>query len=160
MRGEFGLGAGVLPQRFEVTRGVRVRGRVISLSAGDDDRLVVEARRPSAVSQPSVQVLVEASVGTESLQRLLFTLEASATLDSVVQWIDWYDFDADRWQRVDTRSATIEDGVVTIAETDSPDRFVDDEGGAVRARISYWDPGVPIAGWSGRIDRTTWRVLR
>ena len=30
----------------------------------------------------------------------------------------------------------------------------------MRARVSYYDPGIPIAGWFGAIDRATWRVGR
>jgi hypothetical protein len=160
IRGEQGIGSIALPQRFEVTRGVRVAGGLLSLTASDDDYMRIEARRPSAVSQPSVQVVVESAVGSDPARRITFTLEAATSIRDLIQWIDFYDFDDDRWRRMDTRTATTGDSVTVVTEADDPDRFVDDETGIVRARVSFWDFGSPIARWSGRIDRTTWRVLR
>ena len=40
------------PHTFEVTEGVRLTGGLLSVYESDDDRLVIEARRPDSVSRP------------------------------------------------------------------------------------------------------------
>ena len=59
--------------------------------------------------------------------------------------------------RMDTRRATTEDSVVEVSESDDAGRFLDPTG-LMRARVSHWDPGIPIAGWSGQIDQAVWFV--
>ena len=69
-----------------------------------------------------------------------------------------FNFETDQWERVDTREATTNDSVVEVAITENPERFLNDADGAMRARIAFWDPGVPIAGWFAHIDQAVWFV--
>ena len=157
IRGEVGTGFPAAPQRFEVTRGRHVAGGLLALQQSDDRHLVVAAVRPSQVSQPSVQVVVEARADGD-VGRLRFELEASTTIARPVQWIDFYDFEADLWERMDTREASTDDTVTRVAVKEGAGRFVEPDSGRLLARVSFYDPGVSIAGWSGRIDFIEWRL--
>ena len=149
--------ADVLPLELEITRGVRLAGDLESLFESDDDHLIIQARRPPAVSQPSAQVVLDGDAGIDGLRRIRFTVEAAATFTDVEQWIDFFNFQDDRWERMSTRNATTDDSVVVVEVTADADRFVSGEGG-IRARVSFYDPGIPVAAWWGRIDQAIWRV--
>ena len=41
---------------------------------------------------------------------------------------------------------------------ENPADFITPANRRMRARISYYDPGIPIAGWSGLIDQAVCRV--
>jgi hypothetical protein len=145
-------------QRFDVTRGVRIQGGTISIQSSDDEYLVVEARRPSAVSQPSVQVVVESVSPLESPAALSIRVEASVLLKGPIQWIDLYNFEEEDWERVDERLGTADDSVAEVAITQSAERFVEPASRSLRVRVSHYDPGLTFAGWIARIDHVQWRV--
>jgi hypothetical protein len=146
----------IRPHFFEVMFGVTTHGGLLSLVDSDDDRLEIAARRPSSVSKPSAQIVLEGRTEDPGVTRLTFHLEAAASVTSAIQWIDLYDFEAGAWVRLDTRTATREDSVVEVVPDDAG-RFVDPTG-LMRARVSHWDPGIPIAGWSAQIDQAVWIV--
>ena len=155
VRGLRGLPIGA--DRFEIIRGQHVGGGLLSVQASDDDYLIVEARRPSAVSQPSVQVIFEGIASVDLPAELELRLEASVTLDGPIQWIDLYNFETDRWQRLDVRDASTDDSLTLVTVSDQPERFIHDDG-TTRARIAFYDPGIPVAGWWARIDLLDWLV--
>jgi hypothetical protein len=146
------------PHSFSVTQGVRRAGGLLSLYESDDDRFVIEARRPDSVSRPSVELILDAEAGATTIRRVIFTLEASTTIGRLSQRIDLFNFEINQWERVDTREATPNDSVVEVVITENPGRFVHDGDGAMRARIGFWDPGIPIAGWFAHIDQAVWSV--
>lgn len=149
--------ADVPPLEFKITRGVRLGGDLESIAESDDDHLTIQARRPPTVSQPSAQVVLDGDAGADGLRRLRFTLEAAAMFTDVEQWIDFFNFRDDRWERMLTRNATTDDSVVEVEVAEEADRFVDAEG-RIRARVSFYDPGIPVVAWWGRIDQAIWRV--
>ena len=155
IRGLRGLPIGA--DRFEIVRGQHVGGGLLSVQTSDDDYLIVEARRPSAVSQPSVQVIFEGTSSVDLPAELELRLEASVTLGGPIQWIDLYNFETDRWERLDVRDASTDDSLTRVIVSDKPERFMRDDG-ATRARIAFYDPGIPVVGWWARIDLLDWRV--
>ena len=88
--------------------------------------------------------------------KLTIEVEASVFIRGPRQWVDLYNFDEDRWQRVDTREATTNDSVTSVTIDSDVARFVDSQTREMAARISFYDPGIPIVGWGARIDRTAW----
>jgi hypothetical protein len=147
-----------LPDNFTVVCGVLLGGSVEDLFESDNSYVLVQARRPSAVSQPSIQVEIAATAWTDSIAGLTFSLEAAATFETIPQWIDLYDFDRGRWERVDERNATTEDSVVTLPFGISSERFLESGTGLMKARISYYDPGIASVNWLARIDRAVWTI--
>jgi hypothetical protein len=147
------------PFAFEVPRGQHVSGGTFALRESDDDRLVIEARRPSSVSQPSVQVVFEGRTERSLVDCFSFLLESHASFAGVpiTQWIDVYDFDSANWVRIDERPAAEEDTLVVISVVEDVQRFVGPNG-ALRARVGYWDPGAPIVNWRAAIDQAIWIV--
>ena len=161
IRGALGSGGVSAPFSFEVTRGQLLSGGLLSLVESDDRRLTIRAIRPAKVSQPSVQVVAEGHAADIDVAQLSFRLEASVVLtppERAVQWIDLYDFDRERWERMDTRDATRDDSVVDVVVEDDPARFIEQGTRLMRARVSFYDPGITAAAWFGLVDQTTWRV--
>lgn len=151
-------GGATLPHSFEVIRGERVAGGLVALMLSDNERMVIEARRPSSVSQPSVQVIVDGFATTDDPAAIVFQLESSAT-QRVPQWVDFFDFRTDEWVRMDTREATGEDTVTFAGESNDPARFLQPGSRLMRTRISFYDPGIPIVGWGGSIDHAVWTLV-
>ena len=52
-----------------------------------------------------------------------------------------------------------EDRTTDVLICDNPSDYIAAGTGQMRsARVSYYDPGLPIAGWFGEIDQAIWRV--
>ena len=144
---------------FEITRGIRIYGGLLSLRASDDEHMIIQAKRPPSVSQPSAQLIVVGQATEEPVRAVRFTLESSALLDLVIQWIDFYNFDTGAWERMDERSASENDATMTVRIDEDAQRFVNRDTGELRARVSFYDPGIPIAGWDCRIDWIEWQTV-
>lgn len=145
---------------FDVTRGERVRGGLLSLRRNDGDVLRIAARRPSSVSQPSVEVVVEgfSPIDFQDASALGFTLDAHATAEAIER-IELFNFKTQRYVRLHAEVASINvDRTTDVVITENPADFITPATGRMRARISYYDPGLPIAGWLGEIDQALWRV--
>ncbi len=155
----FGLGSvDRSPVDFEVTRGTPVRGGLLAISDSDDVHLVIAAQRPSRVSQPSVEVVVTGQANADEPSSMRFVLEASVTTSGLRQRIDLYNYRGDRWVRVNTRNATRNDRVTEVFMEAGAGRFVEPGTRIMRARVSWYDPGVPIAGWFTSIDQVLWQL--
>jgi hypothetical protein len=146
-------------QAFRVIRGEHVTGGVISLSASDDQYLVIESRHQTSVSQPSVQIEVEGVAHLDAPDALGLIVEASVTAEDLLQWVDFFDFEDQRWVRVDERPAPTDDARSDVIAQQLPKRFVQADTGVVRARVAFYDPGIDVAGWSGRFDHVYWAVF-
>ena len=74
-----------------MTRGAHLAGGVDDLAESDDQYVLVEARKPSRVSEPSVRLLFDGDTGDRALYALEFRLEAATVLDGVFrQRIQFY----------------------------------------------------------------------
>jgi hypothetical protein len=144
---------------FRVIRGEHVAGGVISLGASDDQYLVIESRHQTSVSQPSVQIEVEGVAHLDAPDALGLIVEASVTAEDLLQWVDFFDFEDQRWVRLDERPASTSDSRIDVVAEDRPDSFVQPETRVLRARVAFYDPGIALAGWSGRFDHVFWAVF-
>jgi hypothetical protein len=150
------------PFVFEVTRGERIGGGLLSLADDDDEVLRIAARRPSQVSQPSVEVVIEgfSPIDFKDATAIGFTLDARATA-AAIERIDLYNFVEGRYVRLYEETASIgADRTTDVVIRENVSDFITPATSRMRARISYYDPGIPIAGWFGEIDQAIWRVGR
>jgi hypothetical protein len=146
------------PVDLQITRGTPVRGGLLALTESDDIHLVISAVRPTQVSQPSVEMELSAQANTDNPGALRFVLEARVTTFDIEQRIDLYNFVTDRWERVDTREAARTDSVTDVTIQPDAGRFVEPGTRLMRARLSWYDPGVSVVGWFTWIDHVLWEL--
>lgn len=149
----------VTPDRYQVTHGVEIQGGIQRVRFSDDDRLIVEARRPFTVAEPSVEVIFEATSPTETPQDLGVEVEAMCTGSPAIQRIEYFNFTTQTWEVVDERNAPDFDQVIsTHGQAPAPD-YVEDGTRKMRIKVGYHDRGVTFLSWSGQYDRILWGVV-
>jgi len=149
----------VTPDSYTVTFGVEIQGGVRRVRFSDDDRLIVEARRPSAIAEPSVEVIFEATSPTETPQELGVEVEAMCTGNPALQRIEYFNFTTRRWEVVDERPAPEFDAVISTHGRAAPADYVEDGTRKMRVKVGYHDRGVTFLSWSGQYDRILWGVV-
>lgn len=155
-----GILADSKPTSLNVIQGTVLGGDVNSLERSDDSYLHIEARRPSTVAEPSVDLVVSGFTQVPSVGAITVRIEpaALAEVNRIEQAIELFDFQANAWVEVDRRTPPGDDdiAVVQIQGSGAP-RFVG-PGGEVRCRLKWFDRGVTVAGWSVRMDQVRWTV--
>lgn len=149
------------PDGFEVIRGSLLSGGLSDLFSSDNMRLDVQQRPPLLASDPSVQVVLNGTAPTGSAAGLFFRLETNSNgfpSIAVRQRIELRDFQANAWEIVDERNATVSDSIVDVSITSNASRFIQAGTNRLQARINWFDRGVALANWSGRIDLAFWRL--
>jgi len=155
----------ISPSSFSVTQGQLVSGGTLSLTHSDDDRLVIRPRRAANVNTPSAEIVVQSSAGPHrAVTWLSFTVQARATALGVEQEVDLWSFDDQRWFSVHRRNAATDDTFsfrrfrVPSRYDVAPRKFVSPEG-LVRARIRWFDRGVPSVGWTVQVNQAGWHAV-
>jgi len=149
----------VVPERYEVTHGVELQGGIRRVQFSDDDRLIVEARRPLTVAEPSVQVVFEATSPSEAPKELGLEVEALCTGEPVLQRVEFFNFTKGRWEIVDERPAPSFDKVISTRGNAPPEEYVEDGTRRLRVRVGYHDRGVTFISWTGQYDRLLWGIV-
>lgn len=149
----------VVPERYEVTHGVELQGGVRRVQFSDDDRLIVEARRPLAVAEPSAQVVFEATSPSETPQTISLEVEALCTGEPALQRIELFNFTSGQWEIVDERPAPSFDKIVSVQGNAPPADYVEDGTRRLRVRVGYHDRGVTFISWTGQYDRLLWGIV-
>ncbi len=152
-------GETVLPDSFEVTRGVLLRGDLADLFDSDDSYVVVDPRRPSDVTAASGEIVVTGISPSETPAELKFTLEAAAPAMPLRQRIELFNYDTQDWEQVDERDSPQQDTVVEVSIRNNAPRFVQAGSGEIKARIGFVDFDVSWAGWRVRYDQVFWVVV-
>ncbi|GIV02247.1 MAG: hypothetical protein KatS3mg015_1077 [Fimbriimonadales bacterium] len=143
---------------FEVLRGLQLGGNLQSLEFAEDNRVVVEARRPTEVAAPSVEIEVRGSTTHATPSEIRFVYEGAATGAPVLQRIQFFNYQTNSWETVDERDATGSDSLTVVSIVTNPARFVQPGTGAMKARIQYHDRGVTFVSWGGQFDQVVWSV--
>jgi large repetitive protein len=148
------------PASANILRGILLGGGVDQAKVSDDAYMTVGNPHPGLSSPRSadsrVAVRFAASSPTFNPVSIAFTLEASTTAPDMVQRILLFDWKAAAWVEVDVRPSTVADQLVTIPLT-APDRFVNPATRTLTAEVRF-NPAIPMATWSARIDRVAWTV--
>jgi subtilisin family serine protease len=145
-----------LPIDFEVTQGNQTSGDLDDLFRSDNQYIEVEARRPTEVSSPSIEVVLTGTAPTSTPAELTFRIEAATTGVPVRQRVALFNYQIQEWEQFDDRDGPFQDTVVTIVVDQDAARFVEPSDFSVRARVGYYDFSVPFLAWSGRIDHAFW----
>ncbi|MGI8923946.1 MAG: S8 family serine peptidase [Fimbriimonadales bacterium] len=151
----------VKPLRFSVTRGVLQSGELQDLFESEDEKIVIQQRRPFLASDPSAQLVVESNSPTEDASKLLYRFEASSNAmprQGVPQRLELWNFVIGRYEIIDERPVSGTDTVVEVSFTEDASRFIEPSTKLMRARMGWFDRGVAFLNWAARIDLTEWEV--
>ena len=146
--------------------GIILSGDANSLTASDDNRLVV---RPGAVissAQYPATITFEATISTSTPSELCLQVEAQVDQSGLTQVIDFWDYTSSVWRKMDERAPTIgTDSIVHASVVNGngpydPARFVEPSTSRVKARVRYKAVG-PILSypWQCRVDYVAWEIL-
>ncbi len=125
------------PATYTLVKGSLQSGTVSSLAKSDDAKLVV------AKGTNDQDVIIEFESQTTNLQvgRLDFVIESSTSLIKATQEVELFDYAANAWVLVNSRTISSVDGSATFTPA-NPSRFVSPTTRSMRARVKY-----PL-GWS------------
>ena len=150
----------VLPTGFTIIRGRLVSGDVTDLHHSDNSYLVVQPGITQDPNEPPVWLELDGTAPTDTPTGLKFTLETNVSTPGVTQTILLYDYVAQAYEEVDSRTAPFgNDLIVEIQVDGDPSRFIEPETMAVKAQLT-WLPGPLVIEypWNVNIDQANWRV--
>lgn len=149
------------PTSFSVRRGSFVSGNVEDLWLSDDSYVVVEQRPPFILSDPNAQIEVVAVSPHEEATRIALQVEMSCTgvpSNRLLQRIEVFNFESNRWETMDERIPTTTDSVVEVRIFSLPSRYIQVNTREMRCRVALFDLGTLTASWLMRVDRVNWFV--
>lgn len=139
------------PASIAVTAGTLVSGNVASLQSSNNAYVTLQA-----TARNPMQLTLDAQATRAAASQLRFAIETSAQGSATQQEIALFDFNANTWAVVDTRSATTADAIATVTIASNPTRFLHPVTRAVRARVTFTPSGTKRATTTVRIDQAAW----
>jgi hypothetical protein len=146
---------------YAVIHGEYVSGDLASLLASDDDRLHVNQRLATSLTLPVAGIEIFGETATAAPSRITVLVETSASSlpNLPPQVVSLYNHDADAWEILDERLATLTDAALEITIDDDAQRFVGPATAEIRMRVTWFDPGDVIStSWITRTDQAIWHV--
>lgn len=154
----------IVPTSFTVNTGALMSGNLNSLAFSDNDYVRIREAPPLALGLPSARVTIEGISPLQNPSKLTARVEVATSAvpaTSVTFRAEMFNMVSNMWELVDSRASTSADNMVVITPTGDPTRFVQSGTGAVRIRLSWFDPGTLFAfGWNSRIDMVIWEAYQ
>ncbi|MBA3726000.1 MAG: hypothetical protein H0W86_06005, partial [Armatimonadetes bacterium] len=156
----------VPPSSFTVVRGQLIGGGLFELLQSDNLYLTIQ-QRPPLPAGPNIQLVVQGTAPAETSTYFRFRLEAKCRnslilyvpqMFNVLQRIELYNYQENRWELVDERAATTVDRVVKVTFTENAQRFIQPGTRTIKARIGWFDRGAISRDWFAAIDQTVWEI--
>lgn len=148
----------VTPASYSLFRGVAVSGDVNSLAAADQSYLQLQPSITLNAAEAPVQVLINAVSPFSSVSKIKFDLVGHADTPGIGQKLELFDWGANAYVTVDSRSATTTDSTVEVSVS-NPNRFIQPGTNALLARVSYRVVGPTThSPFNVFIDQTVWSV--
>ena len=140
-----------------VVRGIQTDGTVVDLEESDNQRVTVQ-RNPSQTTGV-VEVELTAATSIQDPASFAFTIESAGFYrSSLVQSIEFWDFDLGQFVEVDSRPVSrSSDDKATAFGAGGLSRFVEDSTGEIRARILFTSP-VRRQSFSVSLDQAYWAI--
>ena len=145
------------PASLTVLRGITLQGNLESLTAPDNNRLIMRPGITFTTTQSPVEIEIRATSPLLNPEGISLSMEMQGSSVSVVQTVSFYDYIQSAFVIVSERPTRNEDERTQCDVFDIGHRFVDPVTGSVRARISY-KPNGPVFSypWSVQIDLARW----
>ncbi|HWP31342.1 MAG TPA: hypothetical protein VNK96_06430 [Fimbriimonadales bacterium] len=146
----------VFPITFTIEKGTLKSGSLVDLWYSDESKMQI-LPQPGALRDPPVVLVVESVAPSSNVLSLSFTLEASVTREGIDQKIELYNFQTQKWDTFDTRSATTTDSSVTVTVGSNPLKYVETGSRKIRSRVSWkWSF---TSRFTTRVDQTMWKIV-
>lgn len=149
----------VPPESYKVTFGFELQGGLFRILHSDDDRLVVEARRPTSVAEPSVEVVFESTSPVQTPALVVVQVEAQCSGTPVMQRVEFFNYARGTWEVVDERDAPRFDTVMGMRGESPPAEYVQPGTRKMRAKVGYYDRGVTFLSWTADFDQFIWGIV-
>jgi hypothetical protein len=147
------------PNAFVVIRGIQTGGDLSSVIASDESYMMFEPGITLSPAEPPVWLEFRSTSLTADPSTLSFAIEAAANTTGLVQRIEVFDYGVGAWQLADTRVASTADVTTTVVLAGDLSRFIFDESGEMKARVSWKAEGpVFLFPWTIRLDQVQWIV--
>ncbi|GIV01722.1 MAG: hypothetical protein KatS3mg015_0552 [Fimbriimonadales bacterium] len=138
-------------ETLTVTRGVLQGGDLASLLRSDDDRLQIEARRPTEIAAASAEIEVSATLPLDRRNGLSLLIETASTSEPVIERLEMFNAVTGQWETIAEWPSGADDVSRTI-NVKNPQQYIDLLTGQVRVRLGFHDRGVTAANWNARVD--------
>ncbi len=139
-----------VPSAFSVLAGTLSGGSVAQLSTSDNSYVTLRSKATSPM-----QVTIDGTAAHANATTLTISVEAAAQGSTTRQDLALFDFVANAWVTVDSRTASSSDGVIQTSPA-SPTRFIQPGTLKVRARLTFTPSGKKTTTTTARIDRVAW----
>ena len=144
---------------FSLDRGIVLSGGLTQLLNSDDSYLVLRPGVVLSSTEEPVQLILTGTARGATASSLKLRVEAGVNQANLGQRISLFDYAANNWVQLDSRTATLADSVVEVTAP-TPQNFIEPVTNRVKARVSYKAVG-PILSypWQARVDQVFWSIL-
>ena len=151
------LGDVVTADSFNVVLGGGVTGQLADVDESDDVDLCVSRGNPASPFSPSIILEFESTLPTDRPNSLMVVLESQVNDTPNTQQIAMFNFNANRYEVVDTSPSPTVDTVFNIQLAGDVTRFVQPGTGTIHSRLSYTSSPFAVGlGWRACIDQLIW----
>jgi hypothetical protein len=148
---------------FTINVGIFGSGSLSELTEPDNNYLFIRQNPARARLDPAVSLTFEATAAPGGFAMMHFELETNTTAvpaASVTQITEFYNFQTNQWEVMDTRPASSSDQF-TEAISLSPANYIDPVTRKMRARVRFMDPGTLLTrSWGVNFDLARWVLMR
>ncbi|GEM_PF-2521362 len=145
------------PTNITLFRGNYVSGTAADVYHADGSYYKANGTMPPANVSPAVGVTVDGTSPYGSASKVQFLLVTSANKAGGMQRTELMNMTNGQWELVDARPISSSDNLAIINVTSNPNRFIGN-GGAMKARISFYDMNPQTGILNVNIDQARWSV--
>ncbi len=158
----FGLTTGgtqttIVPESYTIEKGVLVSGSLSRLWYSDDLYMVINDA-PADFREAPIRLVIESVSPSSNIISMTVIMEAKVNKEGAVQRIELWNYQMNKWDLVDTRSAALEDSVAYWTSGSSPAKYVQSGTNKVKARFTF-KPALSPQRLQATIDQTIWKVV-
>ncbi len=144
------------PSTFTVLAGLHFGGNIASLSAGDNNKLVILCDEFDSIATFEITGISPYVTNTR-VEQLVVT---SASRNDLTQFTRMWNYTTNAYEPMDVRTSTFANTGFIINVTTNPSRFVQAGTRQMKTQMS-WVPQADVSdidGWTSSADQCSWRV--
>lgn len=150
----------VVPEAFNVFRGVQLDGTLADTFESDDSRLLFNPGFILNSTEAPVWLVFDAAISSDSPSGLELTAESQAGTPGLTGTLEAFNWSSNDYDVVDVSAASFNtDTVVSVDLSSGISDYVQTGSGAVRSRIGWRRTGFTVIfPWEVRLDQMVWTV--
>ncbi|MEM9413664.1 MAG: Ig-like domain-containing protein, partial [Planctomycetota bacterium] len=145
-------------EQLDVLKGALAGGDLPDLVDSDESYVQILSANARPFFENSIEVELVATSPNLNPNTLTFCFESRVSTPNIFQKIDVFNHQTGLYETVDTGSASITDQIINVSLSGNLQRFIDQNTGQLRSRVSLAVIG-PVIGspWSYYIDEASWK---